>query len=92
MTQKQPKYTTMPTDSPEDFQSLKVYTKAVKNYLTNKLGASEQVAEDLVSKGELSSIGGILGRQIASVRNSNRAITSFTVKHKKSGAEFKLYY
>ena len=50
MTQKQPKYTTMPTDSPEDFRSLKIYTKAVKNYLTNKLGASEQVAEDLVKE------------------------------------------
>ncbi len=43
-----------------------------------------------LSKGELSSIGGILGRQIASVSNSNRANTSFTVKHKKSGAEFNM--
>ena len=50
MTQKQPKYTTMPTDSPEDFQSLKVYTKAVRDYLINKLGTSEQVAESLVRR------------------------------------------
>ncbi|MBP5517120.1 MAG: hypothetical protein J6X91_00430 [Bacteroidales bacterium] len=50
MTQKQPKYTTMPTDSPEDFQSLKIYTKAVRDYLINKLGTSEQVAESLVRK------------------------------------------
>ena len=50
MTQKQPKYTTMPTDSPEDFQSLKVYTNAVRDYLINKLGTSEQVAEDLVKE------------------------------------------
>ena len=45
MTQKQPKYTTMPTDSPKDLQSLKIYTNAVKNYLTNKLVVSEQVAK-----------------------------------------------
>ena len=50
MTQKQPKYTTMPTDSPEDFRSLKIYTKAVKDYLINKLGTSEQVAESLVRR------------------------------------------
>ena len=50
MIKKQPKYTTMPTDSSEDFRSLKIYTKAVKNYLTNKLGASEQVAESLVRR------------------------------------------
>ena len=50
MTKKQPKYTTMPTDSPEDFQSLKIYTKAVRDYLINKLGTSEQVAEDLVKE------------------------------------------
>ena len=40
----------MPTDSPEDFQSLKVYTNAVRDYLINKLGTSEQVAEDLVKE------------------------------------------
>ena len=54
MTQKQPKYTTMPTDSPEDFQSLKIYTNAVRNYLTNKLGASEQVAESWMQEADKS--------------------------------------
>ena len=43
-----------------------------------------------LSKGELSSIGGILGRQIASVSNSNRANAQFTVKHAKSGNEFNM--
>ena len=45
-----------------------------------------------LSKGELSSLGGILGRQIASVSNSNRANAQFTVKHAKSGNEFKLWF
>ena len=46
----QRKYTKLPSDSQEDFQSLKVYTNAVREYLTKKLGASEQVAEDLVKE------------------------------------------
>ena len=43
-----------------------------------------------LSEEEFSSLGGILGRQIASVSNSNRVITSFTVKHAKSGNEFNM--
>ena len=45
-----------------------------------------------LSKGELSSLGGILGRQIASLGDSNRANAQFTVKHVKSGNEFKLWF
>ncbi|MBP5517123.1 MAG: hypothetical protein J6X91_00445 [Bacteroidales bacterium] len=52
MTKKQPKYTTMPTDSPEDFQSLEDYKKAVKAYLTKKLGVSEQVSESWMKKSD----------------------------------------
>ena len=50
----QRKYTKLPSDSQEDFQSLKVYTNAVRNYLTKKLGVSEQVAESWMKKADKS--------------------------------------
>ena len=47
-----PKYTTTTTDKQEDFQSLKNYTNAVRNYLTKTLGVSEQVAESWMKRSE----------------------------------------
>ena len=43
-----------------------------------------------LSKGELSSIGGILGRQISRECNGDRDCQRFAVKHSKSGTEFRV--
>ncbi len=55
--------------------------KQVRGFRTGRRELSEE---------ELSSIGGVLGRQIARECNGDRANTSFTVKHKKSGKVFNM--